>query len=71
MDDFIDAVELARRLKCKVGTIAIWRRQGLIPCLRISKRPILFDWEEVKRVLREQGKQAPRWKSAPTPNGGR
>ena len=58
MGEIVDAAELARRLKVTVATIHTWNRRGLIPCLRASRRPVLFDFEEVARVLRQRGGDA-------------
>ena len=56
MNKFVDAVELARRLRVTVATIHTWHRRGWIPCLRAGRRPVLFDPNEVERVLCERGK---------------
>lgn len=56
MDKFVDAVELAHRLRVMVAPVHTWHRHGWIPCLRAGRRPVLFDPNEVERVLRERGK---------------
>ena len=62
MEKFVDATELARRLGVTVATIHAWHRRGWIPCLRAGRRPVLFDPNEVERVLRERGKGVDRAK---------
>ena len=59
MGVFVDAVELSRRLRVTVATVHTWHRRGWIPCLRAGRRPVLFDPDEVERVLRERGKVVP------------
>ena len=56
MEKFVDAAELARQLGVTTATIHTWHRRGWIPCLRAGRRPVLFDPDEVERVLRERGK---------------
>ena len=56
MEKFVDAVQLAQRLGVTVATVHAWHRRGWIPCLRAGRRPVLFDPDEVERVLRERGK---------------
>jgi predicted site-specific integrase-resolvase len=59
MEKFVDAAELAHRLRVTVATVHTWHRRGWIPCLRAGRRPVLFDPDEVERVLRERGKGVP------------
>ena len=59
MSEFVGAAELARRLGVTIATIHTWHRRGWIPCLRAGRRPVLFDPDEVERVLRERGKAVP------------
>jgi hypothetical protein len=53
--NFVRAEELARRYGVSTATIHAWNRHGLIPSLRASQRPVLFDPTEVDRALRDRG----------------
>lgn len=57
MAELVKAKELAEILKVKPATIHAWHRRGLIPCLRAGLRPVLFDPEAVKEVLRRHAKE--------------
>jgi excisionase family DNA binding protein len=46
--------ELAARFRVTVETIRSWARRGKIPSVRVGRRPLLFDIDEVDRVLRER-----------------
>lgn len=52
MSKIVTAKELAIVLKVTTATVHSWHRRGLIPCLRAGHRPVLFDFEEVIRVMK-------------------
>ena len=54
MNELLTANELAKRLRVTAYTIHAWQRQGRIPCLRASRRPVLFDLIEVEEALRQR-----------------
>ncbi|PQO40375.1 helix-turn-helix domain-containing protein [Bremerella cremea] len=47
MPQFLTAKQLAQRLGVKEATVRVWQRKGLIPSLRASRRPLLFDLNDV------------------------
>ncbi len=49
-DQLINSRELARRLNVSVGTIRRWARDGVIPCVRPSRRVVRFDLADVQRA---------------------
>lgn len=55
MSCIMNAKELAEHLLVTPATIHNWHRRGLIPSLRASRRPILFDRDEVEAALRSKG----------------
>jgi predicted site-specific integrase-resolvase len=57
MSQILDARSLAAKLRVRPATVLTWARRGLIPCLRASRRPVLFDLAEVERALRERAKR--------------
>lgn len=56
MSQIVDARGLAAKLHVTPATVLAWARRGWIPCLRAGRRPVLFDVEEVQRVLKERAK---------------
>lgn len=54
MSQIVDAKDLAGRLRVTPATVLTWARRGLIPCLRATRRPVLFDLAEVERALKER-----------------
>ena len=52
MSDLLDARQLAERLRVTPATIHAWHRRGLIPGLRATRRPVLFELAEVEAALR-------------------
>ena len=57
MSEFLNAAELAERLRVTTATVHAWHRRGLIPGLRASRRPVLFDMPEVEKALRERAER--------------
>ncbi len=54
MSQILDARALAEKLMVTPATILAWARRGWIPCLRASRRPVLFDEAEVQQALKER-----------------
>lgn len=52
MPKFLTADELANHFRVKRSTILAWRRRGLIPFVRASRRPILFELDAVLHALK-------------------
>ncbi len=57
MTQIVDAKTLATRLFVKPATIHAWRRRGWIPALRAGRRPVLYDLDEVMRVMKSRALQ--------------
>ena len=57
MNEKLTAAELAHHLKVKTETIREWHRRGIIPAMRASRRPILFDLMQVEQALRERAER--------------
>ena len=53
MSEIVDSRGLAAKLGVTPSTVLTWARLGLIPCLRATRRPVLFDLAEVERALTE------------------
>jgi excisionase family DNA binding protein len=56
MQKYLDACELAKRLRVTRETVLAWTRRGWVPCLRIGRRPVLFDPVEVDKALRDRAR---------------
>ena len=54
MPPILTTAQLAERLHVVPATVLAWYRRGLIPALRASRRPVLFDQEEVERTLAQR-----------------
>lgn len=52
--DFIDEMELLKRLPVSRRTLFNWRTTGKIPCVRPGGRRILFHWPSVEAALLRQ-----------------
>ena len=48
----LTAKDLACRLRVQTQTVRLWARTGVIPCIRVTRRKVLFDWDEVKQSLK-------------------
>ncbi len=59
MEGFLNAEELAQRLRVTTATIHAWHRRGLIPGRRAGQRPVLFDPTEVDEALQGNDKTTP------------
>jgi DNA-binding transcriptional MerR regulator len=55
MGEYLTASELAAKLRVTPATVHAWHRRGWIPCLRASRRPVLFDLDEVEAAIRLRG----------------
>ena len=57
MDKLLTAAELALHLKVKTDTVRAWHRRGIIPAMRATQRPILFDPQQVEDSLRKHAER--------------
>lgn len=57
MATLVRARELAEKLGISIDTVRAWARRGVIPMLRGSSRPMLFDVDAVIAALRERGQR--------------
>ncbi len=53
-DFFFTKNELAEFLNVRPETIGRWTREKKIPCIRISKKVVRYDLDEVVRCLKEK-----------------
>lgn len=51
----LPAADIARRVGVKAETVLVWARAGLIPCIRITRKVVRFQWQDVMAALRERG----------------
>ena len=55
-DTLLTSRELAQRLRVNRDTVLRWTRQGRIPCLRGSQKPLLYDLQAVESALQQRGR---------------
>ncbi len=60
MSEKLTAAEVAKWLKVSKQTVLTWARQGKLPCQRVGFRPVLFDREEIEKLLQASGSLAQR-----------
>jgi excisionase family DNA binding protein len=48
------ADEIATRYRVTRRTVLAWARRGLIPCIRATRRPVLFDPDEVEAAMKNR-----------------
>ena len=53
----VDAKTLAPRLHVRPATLLAWHRRGWVPSYCASRRPVLFDPEEVVAALRKRAEK--------------
>lgn len=56
-DGFLSADELLRKLPVSRGTLHNYVKQGVIPCVRLGGRRILFHWPSVQESLLRRQRQ--------------
>ena len=54
IDELIDRVELAKRLKMSPETIRQWTYRGRIPCVRLSRKVIRYSWRAIQEWLKKR-----------------
>ncbi len=47
----VDSNAVAKRFGAAVGTVTKWVRDGVIPCVRPSRRIVRFDMDAVERAF--------------------
>jgi excisionase family DNA binding protein len=50
VEEFINKVEVARRLKKQVRTVDNWMKRGILPYYKIG-RSVAFKWSEIEAAL--------------------
>jgi len=53
VEDFIDKLEVSRRLRMRPRTVDAWMRRGLLPYYKLG-RVVRFKWSEVDAHLVKQ-----------------
>jgi predicted site-specific integrase-resolvase len=56
-DGFLSADELLKKLPVSRGTLHNYVKQGVIPCVRLGGRRILFHWPSVQESLLRRQRQ--------------
>lgn len=56
----VDSDEVARRFGVTVGTVNRWVREGVIPCIRPSRRIVRFDLQAVEQAVTKASQEATR-----------
>lgn len=54
---FLNSQQLAKRYGVTAETVRTWHRRGLIPAMRATRKPLLFDTVEVDAALRARARQ--------------
>ena len=57
-DRLLTTAEVAKRLGCSTETVLNYAKAGRIPCVRINRNSIRFNWEKVVEAL-ERGEAVP------------
>jgi excisionase family DNA binding protein len=52
--ELLDRYDMAERLGVSADTISKWARQGRIPAIRITRKVVRFDHEQITAALRRQ-----------------
>lgn len=55
--ELLTADELAARLRVAPSTITRWRRQGIVPAIRINCTTFRFEFDHVLAALRSRDRQ--------------
>ena len=53
-EELLTCKELAVRLRVRPSSVGAWARARRIPAIRIGRKVVRFDYEEVRRALQGQ-----------------